>query len=198
MPRPSSRRGGPPRGVLRRERRALVRRREEAIRDLGGLILEMYRQDRFREELVAEQCAELMSIDERIQELDHLLSPDPTSVGIATAGSCACGAPLLAGAHFCANCGRATADAPVIVCAHCAQPLPADAKYCGACGNIALPVELEAGAHPLAGAARVEASGGGNGGDPGDSAHAAEGVPRQTPTPERNEAAGAPEAAAEP
>ena len=38
-------------GQLRRERRNLLRVREQRIRDIGGLVLEMYRQDRFRQDL---------------------------------------------------------------------------------------------------------------------------------------------------
>ena len=53
------RRPAPPAGELRRERRALLRLREQKLRDLGGLSLEMYRRDRFREDLVLERCAEL-------------------------------------------------------------------------------------------------------------------------------------------
>jgi hypothetical protein len=33
----------PQAGVLRRERRALLRAREDVLRDLGGLLVEMYR-----------------------------------------------------------------------------------------------------------------------------------------------------------
>ena len=39
-------------GALRRERRTLVRTREERIRDLGGLMLEMYRRDQLRQDLL--------------------------------------------------------------------------------------------------------------------------------------------------
>ena len=46
----------PAAGQLRRERRTLLRLREQRIRDLGGLVLEMYRRDEFREDLVYEQC----------------------------------------------------------------------------------------------------------------------------------------------
>ncbi|MBA3787994.1 MAG: hypothetical protein H0X21_04785, partial [Actinobacteria bacterium] len=49
------RRPTPPPGELRRERRALLRLREERLRDLGGIALEMYRRDRFREDLVLER-----------------------------------------------------------------------------------------------------------------------------------------------
>ena len=63
----------PPPGVLRRERRALVRTREERIRDLGGLMLEMYRRDQFKQDLLIEQCLEVISIEERLREIDGLL-----------------------------------------------------------------------------------------------------------------------------
>ena len=42
----------PPPGVLRRERRTRSRHAEERLRDLGGLMLEMYRRDQFREDLL--------------------------------------------------------------------------------------------------------------------------------------------------
>ena len=44
-----------------------MRVREQRVRDLGGLVLEMVRRDGFREDLVYEQCSELMGIEERIQ-----------------------------------------------------------------------------------------------------------------------------------
>src|SRR5438067_11846342 len=65
---PPPRRATPPAGLLRRERRAILRAREEGIRDLGGLLLEMYRRDLFREDLLREHCAELLSLDARLQE----------------------------------------------------------------------------------------------------------------------------------
>src|SRR5918997_5913541 len=68
------RRALPHPGQLRRERRALARVREDRIRDLGGLMLEMYRRDQFREDLLVERCSELVTIDERLQELDALIA----------------------------------------------------------------------------------------------------------------------------
>src|ERR671935_2290453 len=64
----------PPASQLRRERRAYLRAREDRIRDLGGLMLEMYRRDQFRQDLLVDRCAELVALDERIGELDALLS----------------------------------------------------------------------------------------------------------------------------
>jgi hypothetical protein len=111
----ASRRGGPgaegitPRrpnpGLLRREQRALLQVREEKLRDLGGLLIELYRRGSFREDLIAEGCAELVGIDARLVEIDELLHAK------RNVPRCTCGAPVLRGSHFCANCGRLL-DAP--------------------------------------------------------------------------------------
>jgi hypothetical protein len=134
--------GGPPRrslphpGQLRRERRTLLRVREERLRDLGGLMLEMFRRDQFRQDLLIERCDELVALDERLQELDTLLAASVSARRPAPAARCACGAPLVWGSHFCANCGRAvTATPPVIACAKCGAALAAEAKFCAVCGQ---------------------------------------------------------------
>src|SRR5438046_2325931 len=131
-PAQAPRRPPPPPGVLRRERRALLKLREERLRDLGGLIFEMYRRDRFRDDLVLERCAELIELDGRLQELESLLSflrhRTPRS-------RCTCGAPLAWGAHFCPNCGRPAGDRAVIACPGCGHALAADARFCAACGR---------------------------------------------------------------
>lgn len=129
------RRAAPPPGQLRRERRALLRAREERIRDLGGLVLEMYRQDSFRESLLYEQCAEVAMLEERLHELDALLAAAVASRRTAPAARCACGAPLLWGSHFCANCGRAVAVTAVHACQNCGHALAADARFCPVCGT---------------------------------------------------------------
>jgi hypothetical protein len=103
---PKRRRVAPPASELRRERRALMRVREDRLRDLGGLALEMYRRDRFREDLLVERCTDLIALEARIHELDALLtlsSPLRRSTPVAR---CECGAPLLAAMNFCATCGR--------------------------------------------------------------------------------------------
>lgn len=102
----------PPVGELRRERRALMRLREQRLRDLGGLALEMYRRDRFRESLLLERCAELIGLEARIHELDALLR-SPRGRERRRSARCECGAPLLWGSRFCANCGSPiTAEPP--------------------------------------------------------------------------------------
>ena len=105
----------PPAGVLRRERRALLQFREERLRDLGGLLLEMYRRDRFREELVRERCEELLELDEHLAAIDTLLG---ISWALPEPARCACGAPVGAEARFCPSCGRSLVDsgpAPLVV-----------------------------------------------------------------------------------
>ena len=122
-------------GALRRERRVLVTTREERIRDLGGLILEMFRRDRFREDLMREQAEEIFGVEARIQEIDGMLT---TSRQQVQAARCECGAPIYWGSHFCPNCGRSTGEA-VVSCTSCGHPLPADARFCGNCGTEAPP-----------------------------------------------------------
>jgi hypothetical protein len=101
----------PPTRELKRERKSLLDVREERLRDLGGLALEMYKRDRFNAGLVVERCAELVAIEARVQEIDSLL--DGTA-GIRRGGGgavCICGAPILLGARYCATCGRALGGA---------------------------------------------------------------------------------------
>jgi len=149
---------GPPRralphpGQLRKERRALLRVREERLRDLGGLMLEMFRRDQFRQDLLVERCDELIALDERLQELDTLLAAAVSVRRAAPAARCACGAPLVWGSHFCANCGRpATATPPVVGCTKCGSALAANAKFCGVCGQAVVPGQLsEPGVDPKA------------------------------------------------
>jgi len=90
----------PPAGVLRRERRALLKAREPRLRDLGGLLVEMYRRGGFRDDLLAEGCADVVGIDARLAEIDELLQTR------RNAPRCECGAPILRRSHFCPNCGR--------------------------------------------------------------------------------------------
>jgi Double zinc ribbon len=120
----------PPAGVLRRERRALLRYREERLRDLGGLLLEMFRRDRFREDLVRERCEELLELDDHLGAIDSLLGvawapPEPAR--------CACGAPVANGAEFCSSCGRSLGPA-TRSCPACGSTAGAGAAYCDHCG----------------------------------------------------------------
>ena len=124
------RRTAPPVGELRRERRALLRAREQRIRDLGGLALEMFRRDSFREHLLHEHCAEVTAIEDRLQELEILLDARRPP-----AARCACGAPLVWGASFCGVCGRPSGERAPAACGRCGHALAADAQYCPSCGT---------------------------------------------------------------
>jgi len=106
------------------------------VRDLGGLMLEMYKRDRFNHELVTERCDDLISLGRRLHEVDSMLA-QAAAARRAPAGStrCVCGAPVIFGSHFCANCGRPAGEAPVITCSQCGSPLPAEAVFCSRCGN---------------------------------------------------------------
>jgi hypothetical protein len=111
---------GPPAptaGDLRRERRALLVLREERLRDLGGLTLEMYRRDHFNEQLIVERCAELVAVEARVSEIDAMLA-GARGLRKRAGAICACGAPILIGARFCPSCGRALDDL-----AHAAHPV---------------------------------------------------------------------------
>ncbi len=87
-------------GLLRRERRALLKARTEALNELGGLLVEMYRRGGFRDDLLAERAAAIVGIDARLAEIDALLHTG------RNVPRCSCGAPLLRGSRFCPNCGR--------------------------------------------------------------------------------------------
>ena len=123
-------------GGLKHERRALLRQREQLVRDLGGIVYEMFRLDRFRVEVVTERCRALVAIDGRLAEIGNLLGG-----GGRRGARCECGAPIPWGSHFCQNCGRAVGPQPVVSCARCGSPLPADVRFCGSCGSA---VELAA------------------------------------------------------
>lgn len=102
------RRALPPAGQMRRERRGLLQLREARLRDLGGLILEMYRRDQFRQDLLVDRCGELVTLEERLAELDALLAAAVSRGRARPAARCECGAPIFWGSKFCAQCGRAT------------------------------------------------------------------------------------------
>src|SRR5436305_7448162 len=90
-------------GVLRRERRALLKAREDALRDLGGLLVEMYRRGGFRDDLLQERAATIVGIDARLAEIEQFLH------GSRRIPRCECGAPILRGSRFCPSCGRSLA-----------------------------------------------------------------------------------------
>jgi hypothetical protein len=99
-------------------------------------MLEMYRRDQFRQDLLVGHCIDLIGLEERLHEVDSLLAAAVSARRPAPAARCSCGAPLHWGSHFCANCGRPTPQAPpVVTCTACGAPLPADVRFCPSCGR---------------------------------------------------------------
>jgi len=76
------------------------------IDQLGGLMVEMYRRGDYREDLLGRVCSQVVAVDERVAEIDTLLGTRRQRQ------ACVCGTPLLAGARFCPNCGRAVDGVP--------------------------------------------------------------------------------------
>jgi hypothetical protein len=136
-PRPVVRRAASP-GALRRERKAILKAREELLRDLGGLTMEMYRREQFREDLLVEHAREIANLEIRLHELDSMLAAAAAGRR-ATTSRCECGAPIIWGSHFCANCGRPVGEEVIVSCSSCGHPLAADAEYCPSCGTSAEP-----------------------------------------------------------
>jgi rRNA maturation endonuclease Nob1 len=98
LPEPARR---PHAGLLRRERRALLDAREELVHKTGGLMVEMYRRNEYRDDLLAEVCAEVLGIDARVAEIDVQLA-DRRHAQVCTS----CGATVTRGSHYCPTCGR--------------------------------------------------------------------------------------------
>jgi predicted amidophosphoribosyltransferase len=119
----------------------ILKAREDRIRHLGGLTLEMYRQSNFKDELLIEQCREVVALEQRLHELDSMLNA--VAVARRAPTTCDCGAPVPWGSHFCANCGRPVGSEAVVACQGCGHPLPADASFCASCGRPAEPVAEE-------------------------------------------------------
>jgi predicted amidophosphoribosyltransferase len=119
----------------------IVKAREDRIRHLGGLTLEMYRRSNFKDELLIEQCREIVALEQRLHELDSML--DAVAAARRAPTTCDCGAPVPWGSHFCANCGRPVGSEAVVACEGCGHPLPADASFCASCGRPAESVAEE-------------------------------------------------------
>jgi hypothetical protein len=135
--------GHPHAWQMGRDLRRLLREREQRLRDLGGLALEMVRHDRVRPELIAERGRDVLALEARIRHLGELheealrSQPEP-------AEACACGAPAQQGARFCASCGRPVAGAwALLECRMCGRPLAADSNFCSFCGTSLETEEIE-------------------------------------------------------
>jgi hypothetical protein len=67
------------RGQLRRRLREIPGQREEHVRDLGGLALEMHKRDRFEPRLLSEKAAEIAALDAEAKLLRRALEEGLTT-----------------------------------------------------------------------------------------------------------------------
>jgi hypothetical protein len=138
---------------LHDRRRRLVGARESTLRDLGGLMLEMYKRNRFREELLLDKCEEVLAIEVEIAHVDQRLFQlaPPNAAGMRPIGRCECGAPIHPGQNFCGVCGRSFATLTQSrACSKCGGGLRPGDMYCATCGNEA-PDALQALEAPASG-----------------------------------------------
>jgi hypothetical protein len=63
-------------------------------------------QDQFRQDVVHQQAAELVALEERVREVDRLLAARSSRSGRSVRCS-HCGAALFPGTRFCPSCGQA-------------------------------------------------------------------------------------------
>ena len=140
-------------GLLRREQKVLLRAREAKLRDLGGLVVEMYRRGASARICSRSAARSVIGIDARLAEIDD------ASPRRGATDRCECGAPMLRGSHFCPNCGRvldgaaqarerhrvsqsrsssrkreAAIAAVERTCPRCGTPRSRDQDYCVECG----------------------------------------------------------------
>lgn len=113
----------PPVNRLRRERRRLMRQREELVFHLGGLAYELHRRDLLISDVATRRATMIMELDDAVHEIDaHLEAHDRARRagrrgGVivsepVVAGAClVCRAPFIPEARFCSHCG--TRFAPI-------------------------------------------------------------------------------------
>lgn len=104
-------------GQLRKERIELARRYQQLRGDLGGLLIEMARHDRFNHHLLRLKANEAVEVERRAREIDGALSVVATSarqglppgtVALTGVPCRTCSGVLPADANFCAYCGTPT------------------------------------------------------------------------------------------
>ncbi|HZV76072.1 MAG TPA: hypothetical protein VFF79_20360 [Conexibacter sp.] len=123
------------RGRMRRRLRYLRRLRDLQVRDLGGLVFDLRRFERKRDDLVAQKVDQIRACDDELRALELALDErrdlrDVREPGIG--GTCPrCFAVFGSADRFCANCGAALGGAvqgpAQVPLAHApvAQPVPA-------------------------------------------------------------------------
>ena len=102
------------RSRLRRRVRFLRKRRELELRDLGGLIFDMYRFGSKRQDLVRDKLQDMFAADRELREFEHLLDRRQRRLDLREAGvggACPrCQQLYSTEARFCSRCGESLAD----------------------------------------------------------------------------------------
>lgn len=120
------------RGRMRRRLRYLRKLRELQVRDLGGLVFDLRRFERKRDDLVAQKIDHIRACDDELRALERALEErrdlsDVREPGIG--GTCPrCFAVFGSADRFCANCGVAlgrAAQGPAQVAPVAPAPAPA-------------------------------------------------------------------------
>ena len=75
-------------------------------------MLEMFRRDQFRQDLLVDRCSELQQLEERLADIDALLAAAVSRGRTRPSARCECGAPVFWGSKFCQQCGRPVAESP--------------------------------------------------------------------------------------
>jgi hypothetical protein len=149
---PPRRPGFRARGRMRRRLRYLRRLRELQARDLGGLVFDLRRFERKRDDLVAQKIDQIRACDDELRALELALDErrdlrDVREPGIG--GTCPrCFAVFGSADRFCANCGAALGGAvqgPAQVPLAPSQPAPAVQQAPAAAPPPAVPPEAGAG-----------------------------------------------------
>ena len=101
------------RGAMRKRIRRLTRMREEQLRELGALVVELRRLGRENRELVERKAAVALATDEELRGLREALDERRTvdqAVAAGIAGTCTrCGTLMATADRFCPHCGLAAA-----------------------------------------------------------------------------------------
>jgi hypothetical protein len=132
---------------LRNQLRTLEKDKDDRLRDLGRMVYDMVRLDKYQPQEVSEFCRKIGDIDrqivlveEEIKRAQALSSQSGQESFIAT---CDCGAGLSANQKFCGVCGREVSGLTVQpehspdksrLCSSCGSEIKTEAKFCGKCG----------------------------------------------------------------
>jgi hypothetical protein len=134
------------RGKLRRRLRFVRRARELALRDLGGLVFDLHRFGRERNDLVEQKLGALATLDSEMRALQALLDDHPEVTVLHEPGvaSCPrCGALHASDAAYCSACGLPVgrgADLPSGPAL--AGPVPATPAAAAATAPVDQPTEI--------------------------------------------------------